>query len=328
MFIWRRNRQDLTAREWRLNESTVSRNLRRGFWWQIQETQKQWNECNEILRILSIMEAASLALSYGMFLGVGDAHTELPGFSVSLLAPTLRAEEVPLHTHENASFVLVLAGLYVSTADGAPPVCPAGTLIFNPAGTMHRDSFRLPTGQFLGISISDHTRRIAAEGTALPSGATVCSSKDAITMAFCLAHQSVVSGPESSVLLEGLCWDLLSNVARERLWQQEILPSWLRNARELVHDECSEPLQITGMARQLGVHPVYFARAFRQAFRCTPGEYLTRCRLRKGMALLRDSKLPLSNIALAAGFFDQSHFTKAFRVHFGITPHAYRKRLQ
>jgi hypothetical protein len=34
------NRQDLTARKLRLNESTVSRNLRRGFWWQIQETQQ------------------------------------------------------------------------------------------------------------------------------------------------------------------------------------------------------------------------------------------------------------------------------------------------
>ena len=34
------NRQDLTAKKLRLNESTVSRNLRRGFWWQIQETRQ------------------------------------------------------------------------------------------------------------------------------------------------------------------------------------------------------------------------------------------------------------------------------------------------
>jgi AraC family transcriptional regulator len=179
----------------------------------------------------------------------------------------------------------------------------------------------------MAISLSDHSRRIATEGTALPSGATVCSSNDAISTAFSLAHQSVEAGPESSVLMEGLCWELLSNTAGETLWQEQSLPSWIRNARELLHDECSEPLQITEMARQLGVHPVYFARAFRQAFRCTPGEYLMCCRLRKGMALLRDAKLPLSNVALEAGFFDQSHFTRAFRAHFGITPRAYRMRL-
>ena len=34
------NRQDLTAKKLSLNESTVSRNLRRGFWWQIQETRQ------------------------------------------------------------------------------------------------------------------------------------------------------------------------------------------------------------------------------------------------------------------------------------------------
>jgi len=34
------NRQDLTAKKLRLNETTVSRNLRRGFWWQIQETRQ------------------------------------------------------------------------------------------------------------------------------------------------------------------------------------------------------------------------------------------------------------------------------------------------
>jgi hypothetical protein len=34
------NKQDLTARKLRLNESTVSRNLRRGFWWQLLETRQ------------------------------------------------------------------------------------------------------------------------------------------------------------------------------------------------------------------------------------------------------------------------------------------------
>jgi CubicO group peptidase (beta-lactamase class C family) len=58
------------------------------------------------------------------FFGRSEVRRELPGFSVSLLAPTLRAEDVRLHTHENASFVLVLKGSYLSSADGAPPVCP------------------------------------------------------------------------------------------------------------------------------------------------------------------------------------------------------------
>ena len=41
------NRQDLTAKKLRLNESTVSRNLRRGFWWQIQETRQAMEQVIE-----------------------------------------------------------------------------------------------------------------------------------------------------------------------------------------------------------------------------------------------------------------------------------------
>src|SRR5579862_4280580 len=118
------------------------------------------------------MQTCLKTLPYGIYFGASEIHQELPGFSVSLLEPTLRAEDVPLHTHENASFVFVVAGSYLSNADGAPRVCMAPTVIFNPAGTTHRDSFALANGRFLAVSISNQSLRIAADGTALPSAAT------------------------------------------------------------------------------------------------------------------------------------------------------------
>ncbi len=273
------------------------------------------------------MQIGLKTLPYGLYFGTSKIHQELPGFSVSLLEPTLRAEDVPLHTHENASFVLVIAGSYLSNADGAPPVCRASTLIFNPAGTAHRDSFALAKGRFLAVSISDQSLRIAADGAALPSAATVFASGEAVTIGLRLVQQCLSPGDESAEAMEAFCWELLSRTGKTALWPEKHLPSWVQNARELLHDQCAEPLQMTDMARQLGVHPVYFARAFRQVFRCTPGEYRTRCRLHKAMGLMRRGRLSLLDIALVAGFFDQSHFTKAFRKHFGVSPYAYRKRV-
>jgi AraC family transcriptional regulator len=276
------------------------------------------------------MQTGAKSLPYGIYFGASEVRQEVPGFSVSLLTPTLRAEDVPLHTHENASFVVVLSGSYLSSADGAAPVCSGPTLIFNPAGTTHRDSFVLANGHFLAVSISDQSLRVAMDWAALPTAATALASGDGLNTALRFVQQYGAPKLASYSTMEAMCWELLSTVSGVSLWpdKERLSPlSWIGRARELLHDRCSDALQIAEMAQQLGVHPVYFARAFRQAFRCTPGEYRMRCRLREAMALMRNAGVPLSDVALNAGFFDQSHFSTSFREHFGMPPKAYRRRL-
>ncbi len=275
----------------------------------------------------SNMRTATETLPYGMYFGASQSRKELPGFSVSVLSPTLRAEDVPVHQHDSASFVFVLSGAYLSNADGAPPVSFSPILIFNPAGTVHRDTFILPEGRFLAVSISDHSSRIASDWAALPKAATAFSSGASFNSGRQLARQCAAPGPASAAILEAMCWELLSTLSGVSLWpdhQDGPPPSWTERARELLHDRCSDSLPITELAEQLGVHPVYFARAFRRVFRCTPGEYRTRCRLRDALALMQSTSIPLSQIALTSGFFDQSHFSTSFRKHFGMAPQTYR----
>ena len=268
-------------------------------------------------------------LAYGVHFGATESRQELPGFSVSLLTATLRSEDVPLHTHDNASFVFVLSGVYRSRADGVPRNICAPTLIFNPAGTTHRDSFLRPQGRFLAVSVSDEVLRTAKDGAPLSASAVGFCNPKALGPAFRLTAQCFASPGDSVFTTEALCWELLSYPAGERLWPKEngtASPAWTARAKELLND-CPSSQGITRMAKELGLHPVYFARAFRRTFRCTPAEYRMRCRLGKAIALLRNQKLALSEVCLEAGFFDQSHFTRAFRGHFGISPHAYRKHL-
>jgi AraC family transcriptional regulator len=277
------------------------------------------------------MQTGTESLPYGIYFGASQIRQELPGFSISLLTPTLRAEDVPLHTHENASFVFVLSGDYLSCADGAAPVNSTPTLIFNPAGTTHRDSFVLAHGRFLTVSISKSSLNAALDWAVLPATAMASTSGAEFNAALRFVQQYAEPGPPDNSTAEAMCWELLSTMSGVNLWPDKYCaspPSWIGRARELLHDQCSDSLQITEMARQLGVHPVYFARAFRHMFHCTPGEYRIRCRLRDALALMRKTKLTLSEIALSAGFFDQSHFSTAFRKHFGMAPEAYRKQLR
>ena len=58
----------------------------------------------------------------------------------------------------------------------------------------------------------------------------------------------------------------------------------------------------------------------------TPYAWLKRLRLEQSKRLL-GSGLPVSEVALAVGFFDQSHFHHGFRQAFGLTPADFRQQM-
>jgi AraC family transcriptional regulator len=92
-----------------------------------------------------------------------------------------------------------------------------------------------------------------------------------------------------------------------------------------VHASFREPLRIGAVAREVNVHPSHLARAFRQHFRMPLGSYVRKLRLEWVASELLGSEDSLANVALAAGFADQSHLTRAFKCHTGLTPQAYRR---
>jgi AraC family transcriptional regulator len=98
----------------------------------------------------------------------------------------------------------------------------------------------------------------------------------------------------------------------------------LRRALEYIHAHFSENLTLARVARAAGVHPVYLGHIFRQEFGETLGEYLNRIRVRAAAAMLANSDLPLSAVAVDLGFYDQSHFTRMFRRLTGATPGTFR----
>jgi AraC family transcriptional regulator len=266
-------------------------------------------------------------LSYGRFYGAPDNCIEVPGFSASLMTATTPLEDVPVHCHSSASIIYVLSGRYRSTADGIRRRCDGGTLIFNPSGTVHRDSFEEPGGKFLAISASEDTSRLINQVQSLSSDAVAITSGESISIAAALCRGCGSTRPEDVRDTEAICWDLVSALAGTQLWQEHESLSWVDRARELLQDECSANPRLSDVAARLEIHPVYFSRAFHRIFRCTPQRYLVRCRLQKAMHLLRLSRVPLSQVATESGFYDQSHFSRLFSQHFGVTPSQFRGHL-
>lgn len=100
---------------------------------------------------------------------------------------------------------------------------------------------------------------------------------------------------------------------------------WLRRARSRLDREFNAPPSVKELAAAAGVHPDYFSRCFREEFGLKIGEYIELRRLEWAADKLATTRRPISEIALAAGFVDQSHLTRRFKLHFHFTPAQFRR---
>lgn len=268
-----------------------------------------------------------LTLPFGSFYGREDVRRSDPGLELSLLRVDPH-RVVERHSHDEAHVVLVLDGLYVSTADGAPPVSSGAQLIFNPAGTTHRDRFearnRVVDGRFMTISLASDIMYEAATFSTLPQRAVVLDSVDAMATGLRLSRACTQTGGDAPITRHALALELLSQIAVRELEHHRSAPAWLRLVREQLDDSLSGASSIAEIARVAGVHPVHLSRVFRQHMGVNPADYLRKRRLEQSRTLLRFSARSLSDIALTCGFSHQSHFRNAFRAAYGVTPSTFR----
>jgi len=105
-------------------------------------------------------------------------------------------------------------------------------------------------------------------------------------------------------------------------------PRALKRVREYVEAHLEHSIRIQILAEIVGLSVFHFARAFKQSEGLTPHAYLIQRRVRRVQELLANTNLPLSEIAMASGFSDQSHCTRRFRERTGVTPSNYRWSLR
>jgi transcriptional regulator GlxA family with amidase domain len=105
-----------------------------------------------------------------------------------------------------------------------------------------------------------------------------------------------------------------------------LTPGRRRQITDFIDAHLDRPLRVLEMASHLGLSPSHFSRAFHFSMKMTPHRYLMARRLSKVRVLLSTSNMPLAEIALLAGFCDQSHLSRYFRDCFGMTPRSFRRQ--
>ena len=102
-------------------------------------------------------------------------------------------------------------------------------------------------------------------------------------------------------------------------------PSARRRVLDLIDAQLDGHLSIETLAREAGLSPAHFARAFKQTLGAAPHRFLLSRRLARARWLIERCGAQLSDVAARSGFADQAHFTRHFKREFGITPGALTK---
>ncbi|HEX8161244.1 MAG TPA: AraC family transcriptional regulator [Pyrinomonadaceae bacterium] len=236
-------------------------------------------------------------------------------------APDLR---LPRHAHQSPYFCFVLRGNFTETYGRKTRACKQSSLIFHPPGETHADQFHTGARCF-NVQMTPRWAERVRPQAAVNLSAEV---RDVFLarLSSRLYREFRQADELSPLVVEGLALEILGASARRlKRGLDRRPPPWLERARELIRDELTESVTLARVAESVGVHKTHLCREFRRHYRCTVGEYVRQLRVEFARRRLSHSDSPVGEIAVAAGFFDQSHFTKTFRLHVGMTPGEYRE---
>ncbi|GGC82342.1 AraC family transcriptional regulator [Chelatococcus reniformis] len=104
-----------------------------------------------------------------------------------------------------------------------------------------------------------------------------------------------------------------------------LAPWQAKRACERLEADLGGKLSLQRIAAEFDLSVSHFSRAFRKSTGLPPHQWLLHQRVKAAKQLMTVRELPLSEIAIAAGFANQSHMTRVFSSIVGISPGAWRR---
>ena len=245
---------------------------------------------------------------------------------------------LPTHSHENGCVIVVLHGTFRERSDGRPRHCAPGLIIVRPKGEPHSNRFDERGGRCLNIELAPQWLAQTREVTGLFDRSSTFVGAPYWGMGRRLYQEAIRSDefglagqpPGTAALhgsqlgLESLLLALADDPSIDARRPPGTPPRWLLDVRDRIDARVAAPTTLSVLAAGAGVHPVHLATTFRRYFGKTVGSYLRQMRIEYACRAVTRSGTFLSDVALAAGFADQSHMGRTFKRVMGMTPAAYR----
>jgi AraC family transcriptional regulator len=236
--------------------------------------------------------------------------------------PDAQIRSRPAH----ARFVLVLKGSLIEKGTEDAVRGPS-TLLFVPAYQSHSYSAASGGAVCLEIDMDPSWLGRAEAQAPLPARSAAFRRGLLLHLANRLYGEFRLRDDVSRLAIESLTLGLVAQASRRAREIRRPAPLWLQAAFEFIELHFTDRLSLAAVARRVGVHPVHLARTFRSVHQTSFAAYVRQLRIEFAMQQLA-GPAALSDIAFAAGFCDQSHFSRCFKEHTGLTPRAYRASLR
>ncbi len=230
------------------------------------------------------------------------------------------------HEHRDASICFVVSGSYAEHTRQGDRECPPQSMVFKPPTERHADQFGTDGGTCLLIEIGAERLKTVESFTDITARPGLVRNARLGALGHLIYREFAWGDALSPLAVEGLVLEVLVEASRAGGADTcaRTRPAWLYRAHDLIHDDVGQPLTLSSIAGQVGVHPAHLARTFRAHYGRSIGAHVRRLRIERTARELAEGSASIAAIGLRAGFFDQSHFSRVFREHTGLTPAVFR----
>lgn len=245
------------------------------------------------------------------------------------------------HWHEDFQFIYVFEGeMYLHTLEQTMIVPAKNGAFINKnvvhlvlsSPDCHYKSFLFPehfVSFYPGSPAAKNVERIASckQMQTFQFTASVDWHREILTL---LQELDRISPPsdcyeyEVLVKLTELWLTLAKNLDLPKGERTDEVSNRMRRFLTYIADHLSEDISLDELASAAGVSKSECLRCFKLSMQDTPYHYLIECRLEEASRILKNTDLPVSEVARAVGFNSQSHFGKLFKAKTGFSPIQYR----
>ena len=233
----------------------------------------------------------------------------------------------PLHVHGSASFSVLIAGQGYDRSRTGSYDQPPLTAVFHPTSEPHANDLG-PHG-VLGFTLEMTPAWLIAQGFSECELGGYCVIEPSVMSRLAclgLVGSAVRAGPLAATDLESHALEFIAALTASSAPQSHgPPPRWLSRGEEIFRDGFRDAVSLKGAAREAGVHPVHFARVFREQFRCPVSAYVRALRLADAGLQILTGNDSLAEIAIHVGFADQAHLTRTFGRIIGCSPGSLRQ---